>query len=113
MRRYEAQTNTHVFDNVAPLIADDATYWFSEGEFKGKESIRGAFERTWAAIQDETYSLHHLKWLIVCEDAAVCIYSFKWKGNVNGVEKSGSGRGTNVFQKTPEGWKVIHEHLSS
>lgn len=38
----ERRTNTHRFEEVAPLLADNAVYWFNNGSFQGKEAIRQA-----------------------------------------------------------------------
>ena len=55
LRRYEQAANSGDFDQVAPLITEDATFWFTNGSFVGRAAIRAAFEDTWAIIQDETY----------------------------------------------------------
>lgn len=44
---------------------------------------------------------------------AVCIYTFSWRGTVDGQIASGSGRGTNVLKKIDGSWHIVHEHLSS
>ena len=41
MQEYEKRANTADFDQVAPLISDDAVFWFSDGSFVGKSAIRG------------------------------------------------------------------------
>ncbi len=46
LRDYEQRTNTHRFAEVAPLIADNAVYWFNDGSFQGKDAIKQAFEKT-------------------------------------------------------------------
>ena len=98
MREYERRTNTHRFEQVAPLIADDAVYWFSDGSFRGKAAIRRAFEATWTAIRDEHY--------------AVCAYTFRWQGQTSNGPAEGTGRGTSVLRKQDGDWQVVHEHLS-
>jgi hypothetical protein len=45
LAEYARRTNTHQFAAVAPLIAADAVYWFSDGSHRGLDSIRLAFER--------------------------------------------------------------------
>lgn len=113
LKQYEAATNSHDFEKVKPLISEEAVYWFSEGNFIGIESIQNAFEKTWNNIRDEVYMITGLQWLMVTETAAVCIYSFYWKGVVEGLPKEGKGRGTNVLVKNNNHWQIIHEHLSS
>ncbi len=112
MREYERRTNTHNFQEVAPLIADNAICWFNDGSFHGVSEIRQAFERTWNSIQDECYRIEHVQWLIDDEHAAVCTYMFHWQGIVEGQSAQGNGRGTSVLAKIGGEWKVLHEHLS-
>lgn len=113
LRVYEQRTNTHHFEEVAPLIAEHAVYWFNDGSFQGLEAIKQAFEKTWALIQDEQYAIEQVQWLVNEAQTAVCLYLFRWQGNVDGQLLQGAGRGTSVFQKIDGQWKVTHEHLSS
>lgn len=113
LKLYESLINLHQFDEVAPLIAEDAVFWFNDGSFAGHDAIRGAFERTWASLADETYWLTDLRWIAVGDLAASCIYQFNWKSTISGEEASGSGRGTTVLRKAEaDGWQIVHEHLS-
>lgn len=112
LEQYEARINLHQFDAVAPLIADDAVFWFNDGSFVGTEAIRRAFERTWAALADETYWLTDRCWVAMGQDAACCLYQFNWKATVSGRPTTGMGRGTTVLAMTADGWKIVHEHLS-
>ncbi|HYB76128.1 MAG TPA: nuclear transport factor 2 family protein [Nitrososphaerales archaeon] len=111
---YEKKSASHRFDEVDPLIADDAVFWFNDGSFSGKDSIRKAFDRTSTfEIQDERYWLDNLRWLVKAEGFAVCIFSYHWTGVVEGVFKNlGDGRGTCVLRAFESGWKISHEHLS-
>lgn len=109
---YVARTNGHQFAAVAELIAEDAVFWFNDGSFVGRVAIRGAFERTWAAIHDEIYRVDDIQWLVVDDHAAVCAYTFHWQGLIDGRLAQGSGRGTSVLRRTAERWLVVHEHLS-
>ncbi len=113
LREYEQRTNTHRFEEVAPLIAEHAVYWFNDGSFQGINAIKQAFDKTWALIQDEQYAIEQVQWLVNDEHVAVCIYLFHWKGSVKGQISEGIGRGTSVLQKLDGQWKVTHEHLSS
>ena len=113
LREYEQKTNTHRFEEVAPLIADNAVYWFNDGSFQGKDAIKQAFEKTWALIQDECYAIENVQWLVDDEQIAVCIYLFRWQGKVEGQLVQGMGRGTSVLEKFNSHWMVIHEHLST
>lgn len=112
MREYAVQTNTHDFEQVAPLIAGGAVYFFSDGSYTSVGDLRAAFERTWATIHDEDYRIEDVRWLARDERIAVCVYRFSWHGVVNGQPRDGVGRGTSVLARSQAGWRVIHEHLS-
>jgi ketosteroid isomerase-like protein len=106
LRDYEVRTNGHCFDDLAPLIAEDATYWFGDGSFTGREAVSHAIEATWDPIRDERYEIEDVRWI------AVCLYTFHWEGLVDGILREGRGRGTSVLRQDAEGWQVIHEHPS-
>jgi ketosteroid isomerase-like protein len=112
LKKYEDATNSHDFDQVAPLLAVDAVYWFSDGSFEGREAIRAAFIKTWDTVKQEIYRIEDVRWLAVSATAAVCVYSFSWQGIINGVQRSGVGRGTNAMVKAKGNWLMVHEHLS-
>jgi hypothetical protein len=61
MQEYERNTNSHCFQEIAPLIADDAIYWFNDGSFRGIAEIKQAFEKTWSFILDEQYTIDHVQ----------------------------------------------------
>src|SRR5258708_4130953 len=113
LHEYEQRTNTHRFEEIAPLIAEQAIYWFNDGSFQGIEAIKQAFEKTWALIQDEQYAIEQVQWLVNEAQTAVCLYLFRWQGKVDGQLLQGAGRGTSVFQRVDGQWKVSHDHLSS
>lgn len=112
LKRYEDATNTHIFSNVADLIHPEATYRFTDGDFTGIKAIQKAFEKTWNSIKDEAYSLSNLKIVATNANSATITYTFNWSGIVDGVQKSGSGRGTNVLVRNKEKLQFVHEHLS-
>jgi ketosteroid isomerase-like protein len=113
MTGYEEANNSHDIDRVVPMIAEDATYWFSDGSYQGIEEIAGAIERTFQAIGDEVYRITDLEWVVLSAEHAVCRYRFWWTGVIDGRPGSGRGRGTNVVVKRAGAWKMQHEHLSS
>lgn len=113
LKAYERANNSHIWSNVEPFIARDATYWFTDGSYSGIDEIRQAIESTFAKIQNETYEIWDIHWPLVAENEAVSTYIFSWKGIVDGKPASGKGRGTNVFKKQEGSWKIVHEHLSS
>jgi ketosteroid isomerase-like protein len=99
IHRYEQASNRHDFGQLAPLIAEDATYWFTEGSYHGTAAIRAAVERTFSTILDEVYGIEELEWVAITDGFAVCRYRFRWTGMVDGKPASGQGRGTNVLTK--------------
>ncbi|MGH3155656.1 MAG: YybH family protein [Streptosporangiaceae bacterium] len=113
MMAYEQATNSHDPDRVMPMIAADATYWFTDGSYQGLAEIRAAVERTFAVIQDEVYEISDLEWVVLTAEQAVCRYRFSWRGVVDGRPRSGCGRGTNVMVQHGGVWRMQHEHLSS
>ncbi|MBK3574154.1 nuclear transport factor 2 family protein [Streptomyces sp. MBT65] len=113
MGAYERATNSHDIERVVPFIADEATYWFSDGSYQGIEEIRSAIERTFATILDEVYEIRDVEWPVLTGDFAVCRYRFSWTGVIDGESRSGRGRGTNVVVRRDGGWRMLHEHLSA
>jgi ketosteroid isomerase-like protein len=113
MKAYEEANNSHDIDRVRPMIAVDATYWFTDGSYQGAPQIADAIRRTFSAIQDETYEINDLKWVVLAAEHAVCRYRFSWRGVVGGEPRSGHGRGTNVIVKHDGRWQISHEHLSA
>ncbi|MGH3447428.1 MAG: YybH family protein [Nocardioidaceae bacterium] len=113
VRAYEAATNSHDVDRVAPLVADNATYWFTDGSYAGVDAIRAAMSVTFDQIKDETYRITDVEWVFVGSEHACFCYQFQWEGTVSGVRRRGQGRGTNVTVSRPDGWQMLHEHLST
>jgi len=112
MKFYVAKLASHDFDVLLPVIAEDAVFWFSDGNHVGIEAARRAFDKAWQAVENEVYSLEDLRWLAIGDSAASCIYNFHWKGMAAGEPVWGGGRGTTVLRRDAEGWKIVHEHLS-
>lgn len=113
MKDYENANNSHRFENVRPFIAPNATYWFTDGSFTGIDEIQTAVQTTFDKIQDETYRINNLQWVISEPATAVCTYTFSWQGTVDGIPAEGTGRGTNVLKLSSGNWQIVHEHLSS
>jgi ketosteroid isomerase-like protein len=113
MREYEKVSAAHDLEGTLDLIDDNAVYFFSnETSHIGKPRIRQAIERNFDAIKLEVYELHDLECVLETSEAAVCLYEYRWSGEVGGTAMSGGGRGTSVLRRAGESWKVTHEHLS-
>lgn len=104
--------NGRSFDALAPFIADDAVFWFNGGIYSGKAEVRSAFEDIWERIQDETYSISDVHWIITKYWEAACSYSFKADGVINGEREVYVGQGTNILKRIDGSWRTVHEHLS-
>ncbi|MCX5495149.1 nuclear transport factor 2 family protein [Kaistia dalseonensis] len=113
LERYGTLINQHRFEVLAPLIDADAIFWFNDGSFSGLDSIRTAFETTWARYPEERYWLEDVSWIARSSDAASCLYRFRWNATIDGRPASGSGRGTTIMRCTDGIWRIIHEHLSA
>lgn len=112
LQAYEDATNSHDFDQIEPLLTEDAKYFFSEGTFQGLAELRAIFQKNWDTVQEEVYRLRQVEWLAVSDEVAVCTYTYHWHGFFQGEHKEGSGRGTNVLVKRKGQWLMHHEHLS-
>ncbi len=110
---YTDRINEQDFDLLTGLIAPDATFWFSNGTYRGIAAIRAAFKATWAAMgPDEHYWLDRLEWIAEGDSSAACTYRFNWRTTKDGQPVSGSGRGTTVLKRVGDHWWIAHEHLS-
>jgi ketosteroid isomerase-like protein len=96
------------------LIADDAVYFWSDGSAMfGKDAIAEGLKANFAGIENDTYDISDVTWLIASADAAACVFMFTWTGDIDGRPASGRGRGASVLRRTEAGWQVVHENLSS
>jgi len=113
MIAYVRATNSHSLKATLALVDDDAVYLFSdESVHIGKRAIEKVIRRNFDLIKDESYSIDNLTWLVDSGEVAACVYDYSWSGTIDGEQVSGSGRGTTVLRRSPEGWRVVHEHLS-
>ncbi len=112
MAEYGKRTNSRDLVRWRELVADDATYWFTDGSFDGIDAIVAAVQLTFEAIQDEVYTISDVQWACASVDSAVARYRFHWVGVVDGERQEGRGRGTNAMVKRDGRWQMVHEHLS-
>jgi SnoaL-like protein len=76
MVEYGRRTNAHDVGRLRELVADDASYWFTDGSYEGVEAIAGAVQRTFDEIRDEVYTISDVRWVCVSADFAVARYRF-------------------------------------
>ncbi|MFS4491491.1 nuclear transport factor 2 family protein [Maribacter sp. 2308TA10-17] len=109
---YERALASQNWGNVEPLIAENATVTFSNGNlFKGKIELQGAFEKNFSAIKNEKYAMQNIHWVLKKPTMAVYTFDFNWTGIINGEKMQGVGRGTSVIINQNGIWKLISEHL--
>ena len=112
IKRYEAALATQDWQQVDPLIHPDACVTFSSGAVHlGKTAVRQAYERNFSLIQDETYQIEDVHWVMKGTETAVYLFSFHWSGLINGEPASGAGTGSAVLIKHSDGWQLLAEHL--
>ena len=101
-------------ESLREIVDDEAIYLFSNGKCMiGRTEVLAGIKANFNAIEDESYEINDIRWLVQQANAAICVYAYRWSGKIQGEMMSGGGRGTNVFHKGVDGcWKVVHEHLS-
>ncbi len=110
---YQKLSDTQDFDQVAPLIHENAMCRFTDGDFEGTEAIRGVFEKTWALpVEENNYYLSDIKVVAADRSLAVATFVFNWSAVKDGREISTKGRGTIVLTKSGDRIQLLHEHLS-
>lgn len=112
LQAYEEAANSRDFNKVSPFITEDASFWFTNGQFTGKKAIKQAFEDTWHNIQDEKYTLSEVNWTAKNYWVSACTYKFKSDGIVDGTRQLYEGHGTNIVKRIAGRWRIVHEHLS-
>ncbi|MBY0688737.1 GNAT family N-acetyltransferase [Microbacterium marinilacus] len=113
LTEYARLTDAHDLRRLAPLIAADATYWFTDGSHTGRDEILRAIALTFDTIPDEDYVITDIEWVAASLDLAVARYRFSWRGTVHGEAAEGARRGTNVMMRRAGSWVMTHEHLST
>ena len=112
IRTYERALATQDWKQVEPLIHDEACVTFSNGSaHKGKPAVQKAFEYNFSSINDETYSMTNVHWVLKSTEMAVYLFEFQWSGIINGKAAQGAGRGTTVLIKVHGDWQLLIEHL--
>ena len=112
--RYRQLINTHDFDQLAAsVVAADALFVFTEKKHRGIGEIRAAFNQTWSLLPDEVYTMSEAQWLARDSHSALVVFRYTYRGTLkNGQPLSGGGHGTNLYKRTPAGWRLAYEHLS-
>jgi ketosteroid isomerase-like protein len=101
-------------DAALPLLTDDVALFYSNGTaIWGKDAFTAVITANWKQLDRYDYKTVDAIWLAQSDTAAAVIYTFSWSGLAGGKELSGNGRGTRVFRREADGWRIAHEHLST
>lgn len=112
--RYRTEINSHDFERLAATVfTADVVFVFRDGVHRGQAEAQAAFNAAWSSLPDEVYTMEEPEWLLVGEEAAVVVFRYTYRGTTGGgLSLSGSGRGTNLYVRSSDGWRLSYEHLS-
>lgn len=114
VRDYERALSSQSWDEVEPLVHENACVTFSDGSVhKGRRAVGDAFARNFSSIEDERYRITNVHWVTRTERVAVYLFDFAWTGKIGGRPASGSGRGTSVITRDGNSWQLLVEHLGA
>lgn len=111
LQRYEAALASQDWGQVEPLMHHDVCVTFSSGTYRGRSEVGRAVSQNFSLIKEEHYSISDVHWVSKDASYAVCMYHFRWSGQIHGKPASGSGRGTSVLKNEGGRWLVLAEHL--
>lgn len=110
---YKAALASQSWQAVEPLIHENACVTFSDGSVHiGKRAVEVAFTKNFSLIQNESFEIGDIHWLIQEATVAVYLFSYTWTGIYDGKTIGGSGRGTSVLKKGGDRWYLLSEHLT-
>ena len=113
LARFEQAQATERFDAVEPLLHPDVLFRFNDGDYRGLEAARGAFESTWALdVEDVRYVLSHIDVLHRDASSATATFRFHWSGVGDQGPFEVVGRGTTVLVRYEGELRLLVEHLS-
>lgn len=115
LNRFEDITAKENFDLIQDMVHEDAFFRFNDGDFVGRQAVRGAFEKTWngsANVKKERFFLTDIRVLSLDATSASATYTYNWEGSMDGKSFRIRGRGTRVLVVRDGRIQIIHEHLS-
>ena len=115
LNRFEELAERENFDLIQNMVHDNAYFRFNDGDFVGKQAVRGAFEKTWTGstnVKKERFYLTDIQVLTVDGKSATATYTYNWEGSMDGRSFRIQGRGTRVLVVENGHLQIIHEHLS-
>lgn len=112
LKRFEDASATGLFVNAAGMIHPNALFRFNDGDCRGLEAIRHAFESTWAQdVKDERNYLSDIDVVSVDTNSAAATFHFNWSGVGPHGPFQVVGRGTSLLVLQDGRLKVMVEHL--
>ena len=115
LNRFEEIAEKENFDLIQDMVHENAFFRFNDGDFVGRQAVRGAFEKTWkgsANVKKERFYLTDIQVLSVDTASATATYTYNWEGTMDGRSFRIQGRGTRVLVLENGRFQIIHEHLS-
>lgn len=115
LHHFERLAAQEDFELLRALIADDAFFRFSDGDFIGHDAIQAAFEKSWRGdptVHKAAFYLSDITVLSVDQQSASATYTWHWEGTQGDQRFTIRGRGTRVLRLGPQGLQIAHEHLS-
>ncbi len=113
LKAFETASGTRSFANVKDMIHPNALFRFNDGDYRGFEAVRAAFERTWAYdVEDERYTLSNIEVMNVDTHSATATFTFTWSGHGPDGPFNIVGRGTTLLVHHQGRLKILVEHLS-
>ena len=115
LQQFDALADKKDFSLISDMIHERAVFRFNDGDFVGRQAVKGAFERTWqsgSGVQNERFFLTDIVVLSTDLASATATYTYNWEGVREGRQIRVQGRGTRVLVRQHGRLQIIHEHLS-
>lgn len=104
------------FGLLEHMIDERAFFRFNDGDFVGRVAVREAFEKTWKRDPTVVKAGFYLSDIVVLTTdvaSATATYTYTWEGAQGDRPFRIQGRGTRVLAFDGDGFRIVHEHLSS
>ena len=115
LNQFEEIAEKKDFSKIHDMIHERAFFRFNDGDFIGRQAVKGAFEKTWqggSKAQNERFYLSDIVILSTDHATATVTYTYNWEGVHEARQFRVRGRGTRVLVREQGRLQIIHEHLS-
>jgi len=106
---YEASFRERSLDELRPLIAEDATFWFGSGVYEGRDAVREALQNMWKQAPDSGFAFSDRRWIATNYWVSSCAYRMSGKVPVEISTEPGT-LVTCVMRRIQGSWRIAHEH---